>query len=122
MTISIMCRSTGRWQNLHSRYVNEYTPPESYPQTLLTDIDCIANYTRQPLLSLSGCDIGPMENAEVKVQHWFDLAKVWDALLLIDEADIFLTWRQPDNTERNSLVSGNCLNLKLSSSDTKSQP
>ncbi|KAL8831484.1 MAG: hypothetical protein Q9170_005268 [Blastenia crenularia] len=67
-------------------------------------VECIANYTRQPLLSLSGCDIGATENSETKVQHWFDLAKAWDALILIDEADIFLTWRQPDNLKRNLLV------------------
>ena len=53
-----------------------------------------------------------MENSETKVQHWFDLAKAWDALILIDEADIFLTWRQPDNLERNFLVTSKCLSLE----------
>ena len=66
--------------------------------------ESIADYTEQPLLSLSGCDIGSTENSETQVQYWFDLAKAWDALILIDEADIFLTWRQPDNLERNILV------------------
>ncbi|KAL8860659.1 MAG: hypothetical protein Q9178_003012 [Gyalolechia marmorata] len=65
---------------------------------------CIANYTRQPVLSLSGSDIEGRPSTETKLQHWFDLAKAWDALILIDEADIFLTWRQPDNLDRNILV------------------
>ncbi|KAL8888555.1 MAG: hypothetical protein Q9215_004037 [Flavoplaca cf. flavocitrina] len=45
-----------------------------------------------------------MSIRETKLQNWFDLAKAWDALILIDEADIFLTWRQPDNLFRNILV------------------
>lgn len=74
------------------------------PRVRLQSSECIANYTRQPLLSLSGCDIGATESSETKVQHWFDLSKAWDALILIDEADIFLTWRQPDKLHRNILV------------------
>ena len=68
--------------------MNQCTFPKSCPQTLLVDIDCIVNYTRQSLLPLSGCHIGSMENVEIKLQHWFELGKAWDALLLIDEADL----------------------------------
>ena len=80
----------------------------------LTSLECIANYTRQPVLSLSGSDIEGMPSTKTKLQHWFDLAKAWDALILIDEADIFLTWRQPDNLFRNILVESRCCGSSLS--------
>ncbi|KAL9039977.1 MAG: hypothetical protein Q9180_002203 [Flavoplaca navasiana] len=66
--------------------------------------DCVANYTKQPLLSLSGCDMGSTSDLEAYVQHWFDLARAWDAIVLLDEADIFLTYRQKNDMERNLLA------------------
>ena len=33
-----------------------------------------------------------------------ELATSWEAVLLIDEADIFLTKRDPNDLERNALV------------------
>ena len=50
--------------------------------------------------------MGKSEELEARVQHWFELAKEWDAMLLLDEADIFLTYRQKNDRERNLLVSG----------------
>ncbi|KAL9026509.1 MAG: hypothetical protein Q9196_004835 [Gyalolechia fulgens] len=67
-------------------------------------VECIADYTRQPVLSLSCSDIDGTAGTETKLRHWFDLAKAWDALILIDEADIFLTWRQHDTLHQNVLV------------------
>ena len=37
---------------------------------------------------------------------WFDLAEAWNAVLLVDEADIFLERRQNRDLARNGLVSG----------------
>ena len=36
----------------------------------------------------------------------FQLAQAWDCILLLDEADVFLTSRDKSSLERNSLVSG----------------
>ncbi|KAL9027204.1 MAG: hypothetical protein Q9196_004243 [Gyalolechia fulgens] len=68
-------------------------------------VGCVAKYTGQPLLSLSGCDMGSTRDLEQKVQHWLDLATAWDAIVLLDEADIFLTYRQKNDMDRNLLVS-----------------
>ena len=53
--------------------------------------------------------MGQPENLEAFVQHWFELAKIWDALILLDEADIFLTYREKSDNQRNLLVSGGFL-------------
>lgn len=37
---------------------------------------------------------------------WFTLAEAWNAVLLVDEADIFLERRQNRDLARNGLVSG----------------
>lgn len=43
---------------------------------------------------------------ETNLQNSFQLAQVWDCVLLLDEADVFLAERSQDNIERNALVSG----------------
>ena len=70
-------------------------------------IECIAAYTMRPLLSLAISDIGtePSE-AEKHLDHYFKRAKEWNAILLIDEADIYMERRETQDLTRNSLVSG----------------
>lgn len=48
---------------------------------------------------------------EEKLKGHFELAQLWNAVLLLDEADVFLQARDVDgaNLHRNSLVSGNLL-------------
>lgn len=69
--------------------------------------ECIAEYTRRPLLSLTCTDIGtnPLQ-IESKLTYWFKLAKHWGAILLIDEADIYMEHRVTRDLERNNLVAG----------------
>lgn len=43
---------------------------------------------------------------ETRLSHWFNLATKWEAVLLIDEADVFLEKRGLSDLARNSLVSG----------------
>lgn len=38
--------------------------------------------------------------------EWFQRATSWGAIILIDEADVFLEKRQVKDLQRNSLVSG----------------
>ncbi|KAI1411098.1 P-loop containing nucleoside triphosphate hydrolase protein [Hypoxylon sp. FL1857] len=67
---------------------------------------CIAEYTRRPLLSLTVADIGTKEELmETRLSDWFSLATKWEAVLLIDEADVFLEKRGLSDLARNSLVS-----------------
>lgn len=52
-------------------------------------------------------DIGTVETlVEQQLFKWFDLAEAWNAVLLVDEADIFLERRQHRDLGRNGLVSG----------------
>ncbi|KAF2191445.1 P-loop containing nucleoside triphosphate hydrolase protein [Zopfia rhizophila CBS 207.26] len=69
--------------------------------------ECIAEFTKRPLLSLTCTDIGtnPM-TIESKLTYWFKLAKHWGAILLIDEADIYMEQRVTQDLERNNLVAG----------------
>ena len=43
---------------------------------------------------------------EATLCDWFDLAEIWAAVMLIDEADIYLECRTTGDLQRNSLVSG----------------
>lgn len=58
---------------------------------------------------MSVADIGiDPEKVEEKLSIYFDLASAWDAILLIDEADILLETRTEDKgtLDRNAMVSG----------------
>jgi hypothetical protein len=58
-------------------------------------------------MSLASGDIGIDENTmETQLMKWFKLAEKWGAVLLIDEADVFLEKRHLADIKRNSLVSG----------------
>ncbi|KAF4498789.1 TOB3 (member of AAA-ATPase family) [Fusarium agapanthi] len=51
-------------------------------------------------------DIGTVETlVEGELMEWFDLTEAWNAVLLVDEADIILERRQNRDLARNGLVS-----------------
>ncbi len=69
--------------------------------------ECIAEHTERPLLSLTCADIGVRpEQIEANLVKWFKLAQDWGAIVLIDEADIYMEERQTQDLERNHLVAG----------------
>ncbi|KAF2239955.1 P-loop containing nucleoside triphosphate hydrolase protein [Viridothelium virens] len=67
--------------------------------------EAIAEYTRRPLLSITGADLGddPSDMEQVLLET-FRKANDWDAIILLDEADIYLQQRSTDSLERNSVV------------------
>ncbi|KUI62527.1 ATPase family AAA domain-containing protein 3 [Cytospora mali] len=68
--------------------------------------ECIAEYTGRALLSLTCADFGiDEERMEQQLSKWFRLAEKWGAVMLIDEADVFLERRHVSDLKRNSLVS-----------------
>lgn len=70
-------------------------------------VEAIAQHFNRPLISLTVANIGTMETTvEQKLIRWFSLAEAWNAVLLVDEADIFLERRQNRDLSRNDLVSG----------------
>lgn len=69
--------------------------------------ETIAAYTQRPLYPITCGDIGTTaEEIEFNLQKHFDLANQWGCVLLLDEADVFLTKRDWQDINRNSLVSG----------------
>ena len=43
---------------------------------------------------------------ERRLSSWFRLAEFWQAIILIDEADVFLEERVPGDLRRNCLIAG----------------
>lgn len=67
--------------------------------------ECIANFLQRPLMVLTISDIGTRpEEVESILEQKFKTAKSWDAVLLIDEADVFLAKRSIEDLHRSSLV------------------
>ncbi|CAG8978561.1 hypothetical protein HYALB_00012435 [Hymenoscyphus albidus] len=68
--------------------------------------ECVAEFTSRPLLSLTCGDIGTDEvTVEDSLSKWFKLAEIWGAVILIDEADVYLERREVNELTRNGLVS-----------------
>ena len=68
--------------------------------------EAVAEVTHKPLYVLSAGELGitptSLENTLVRA---FELAQMWDAVLLLDEAEVFLTQRNSSDIGRNALVS-----------------
>ncbi|CAG8955492.1 hypothetical protein HYFRA_00010359 [Hymenoscyphus fraxineus] len=69
--------------------------------------EAIAQAHKKPLFSITCGDLGitPKE-VETSLRDIFRLAHLWDCILLLDEADIFLSRREVSDLTRNALVSG----------------
>lgn len=70
--------------------------------------EAVADVYKKPLFPITCGDLGiePKE-VETNLNEIFRLANVWDCILLLDEAEIFLSPREKrdDNLQRNALVS-----------------
>jgi SpoVK/Ycf46/Vps4 family AAA+-type ATPase len=68
--------------------------------------EAVAEVTHKPLYVLSAGELGitptSLESALVRA---LELAQMWDAVLLLDEAEVFLTQRNFSDVGRNALVS-----------------
>ena len=71
-----------------------------------TTAECVAELTQRPLLSLTCGDLGiePID-VEKKLMTWLKVATSWEAILLLDEADVYLESRISQDLQRNTLVS-----------------
>ncbi|KAJ5725923.1 ATPase AAA-type core [Penicillium malachiteum] len=68
--------------------------------------ESVAEYTGRPLLSIAAADLGyePVRLEENLLQFFRD-AKKWNAIVLLDEADVYLETRSSNDLRRNSIVS-----------------
>lgn len=69
--------------------------------------EAIAQKWNKPLFPITCGDLGvDAETVETSLNGIFRLAHLWDCILLLDEADVFITQREKRDLHRNALVSG----------------
>jgi hypothetical protein len=72
----------------------------------------VAEKSRVPLYSVSAAVLGTTPDVvETALDQALDLCRLWDAVLLLDEADVFLGARTTDNIFRNELVARKSLRI-----------
>lgn len=68
--------------------------------------ESVAEAMRVPLYSMGSGDIGTASwEVENKLQHTLELVAKWNAVLLLDECDVFLEERSTHDLDRNKIVS-----------------
>jgi len=66
----------------------------------------VAETTRRPLYVVSAGELGTMpKEVDERLERILELSHLWNAVLLIDEAEVFLQKRSPTDVARNALVS-----------------
>ncbi|KAI4945209.1 hypothetical protein J4E91_008188 [Alternaria rosae] len=74
------------------------------------DFDAVAEHIKSPMYSITSGELGTdIEQTDVQLRTIFTRAKAWDAIILLDEADVFLAQRNATDLKRNAYVSGRCL-------------
>jgi SpoVK/Ycf46/Vps4 family AAA+-type ATPase len=68
--------------------------------------EAVAEISRLPLFVMSCGELGSQANEINKsLKKYLDLATRWNAVLLLDEADVYLAKRNDNDLERNAIVS-----------------
>jgi len=68
--------------------------------------EAVAEVTRRPLYEVSAGELGTTpKEVEGHLLCVLELAQMWDAVLLLDEAEVFLQRRSTTDVNRNALVS-----------------
>ena len=68
--------------------------------------ECVADKTERPLFPITCGDLGESAiEVEESLERNFSLAHKWGCVLLLDEADVFLTLRNQTDLRRNAVVS-----------------
>ncbi|KAK5637383.1 hypothetical protein RRF57_013095 [Xylaria bambusicola] len=68
--------------------------------------ECIAEATNRPLIAITSGDLGvDTYRVEGSLQYFLELGQRYGALLLLDEADVYLERRRSKDITRNGLVS-----------------
>ncbi|KAK0752558.1 P-loop containing nucleoside triphosphate hydrolase protein [Schizothecium vesticola] len=78
--------------------------PPGTGKTLMAE--AVADRTRKPLFYLQAEDLGISAAVlGANIKKVFEMATEWDAVVLLDEADVFMAERHPQDIARNELVS-----------------
>ena len=69
-------------------------------------LECVAESTKRPLLAITAADLGHEPALlEKSLLTFFRDANDWGAIVLLDEADVYLERRSTQDLTRNSIVS-----------------
>ena len=80
----------------------------------LTKRPLVAEEMRQPLYLMSASELGETATeVEESLELVLELTSKWNAILLLDECDMFLEARSTADIRRNRLVSGKFLSASL---------
>jgi len=86
----------------HGLVVNLFGPP-GVGKTF--SAEATSEYVKRPLYVVGGGDLGTNASAlDAELEKIFDVATAWKAIVLIDEADVFLERRSLHDLERNAMV------------------
>lgn len=86
----------------HGLVVNLFGPP-GVGKTF--SAEATSEHVRRPLYVIGGGDLGTSAaTLDVALERIFDVATAWKAIVLIDEADVFLEQRSLHDLERNAMV------------------
>lgn len=70
-------------------------------------IESIAELVKSPLYGVSGGELSvDVMKVEAKLKDIFNLTKRWNAIVLLDEADVVMSKRDSKELERNAIVAG----------------
>ena len=74
---------------------------------ILSHVECIAELLERPLLSLTCSDLGTTADSVASaLDNYLTLGETWNAVVVLDEADIYFETRANSDVKRNSLVTG----------------
>ena len=80
------------------------TGPPGVGKTLTAE--AVAEVTKRPLYMIGSGELGARsEDVHDKLKNVLELAELWDAVLLLDEADVFLAERNDTDLSRNAITS-----------------
>lgn len=68
--------------------------------------ESVAEYTQKPLYPINIGELTAEQSVVQRLQDLFLQASRWDAVLLLDEADVVLEKRSYEDLRRNGIVSG----------------
>jgi len=79
---------------------------------LTSSSEGVADYTQRPLYTVTTGDLG-VDSSKIErvLLEALQLAAHWNAIVLIDEADVFLEQRSNHDLTRNGLVAGMILDF-----------
>jgi hypothetical protein len=102
--IFFVARATWCRQNIYCRFVSSLIPRDSESDR---STESISEYTQRPLYNIGCCDLGgPPPAVEKTLRSSLRIATKWNAIVLLDEANVFMEERSRNELARNQLVSG----------------